>query len=213
MEHQRSRLVDIFYLIGAAFLVATREKFGLDEMTILSTVELRRMMKPPLPVTAFGCYIDILRTRHDLSDDFWAMAADLSFKLISAIARDQQSASIMKLATWEVYRKETIPTLTHRRRIDGIAMTTAGEASFNGTGYGPFTLDGSTGTVSVSMFGPSIFVVSFEKGGAIDLSVGYSADALSLEDVNDLTDRAVAALSRAAATSVETTIREQAAAK
>jgi len=200
--------------IGAAFLTATREKFGLDEMTILSTVELRRMMKPPLPVSAFGCYIDILRTRHDLSDDFWAMAADLSFKLISAIARDQQSASIMKLATWEVYRKETIPTLTHRRRIDGIAMTTAGEASFNGTGYGPFMLDGSTGTVSVSMFGPSIFVVSFEKDGAIDLSIGYSADALSLEDVNDLADRAVAALSRAAATTVETVaIREQAPAK
>jgi hypothetical protein len=191
--------------IGAAFLVATHEKFGLDEMTILSTVELRRMMKPPLPVTAFGCYIDILRTRHDVSEDFWAMAGDLSFKLISAIARDQQSASIMKLATWEVYRKETIPTLTHRRRIDGIAITTAGEASFNGTGHGPFALEASTGTVSVSMFGPSVFVVSFEKDGAIDLSVGYSADALSLEDVNDLTDRAVAALSRAAATSSDVT--------
>jgi hypothetical protein len=104
-----------------------------------------------------------------------------------------------------MYRKETIPTLTHRRRIDGIAMTTAGDTSFKGAGYGPFELEGSTGTVSVSMFGPSIFVVSFEKEGAIDLSVGYSADALSLEDVNDLTDRAIAALGRSAATAQEVT--------
>ena len=186
--------------LGAAFLAAAREKFGLNEMTILSTVELRRMMKPPLPITAAGCYIDILRTRHDLSDDFWAMAADLSFKLISAIARDQESASIMKLATWDVYKAETIPTMTHRRRIDGIAITTAGEADFTGS-YGPFSIEGQSGSVSVAMFGPSIFVVSFEKDGAIDLNVGYAADAMSREDVEDLSDRAVAALSRAAATS------------
>jgi phthiocerol/phthiodiolone dimycocerosyl transferase-like enzyme len=186
--------------IGAAFMMAAREKFGLDEMTVLSTVELRRMMKPPLPTTAFGCYIDILRTRHDLSDDFWAMAGDLSFKLISSIARDQQSASIMKLATWDVYRAETVPTMTHRRRIDGIAMTTAGETNYTGT-YGPFTIEGTSGSVSVSMFGPSLFIVSFEKDGAIDLSVGYSADAMSREDVEDLSDRAIAALSLAAANS------------
>lgn len=192
--------------IGAAFLAATREKFGLNEMTILSTVELRRMMKPPLPITAAGCYIDILRTRHDLSDDFWAMASDLSFKLISAIARDQESASIMKLATWDVYKAETIPTLTHRRRIDGIAITTAGEADFTGT-YGAFSIEGQSGSVSVAMFGPSIFVVSFEKDGAIDLNVGYAADSMSQEDVEDLSDRAVAALSRAAATTRESDLR------
>ena len=179
--------------IGAAFLAAVRDKFGMSEMTILSTVELRRMMKPPLPITAFGCYIDILRTRHDLVADFWAMASDLSFKLISAIARDQESASIMKLATWEVYRAETVPTLTHRRRIDGIAITTAGDVNYRGD-YGPFSIESTSGTVSVEMFGPSLFVVSFEKDGAIDLSVGYSGDAISHEDAADLTDRAVATL-------------------
>jgi len=176
--------------VGAAFLAATRDKFGMTEMTILSTVELRRMMKPPLPITATGCYIDILRTRHDLTDDFWAMASDLSFKLISAIARDQESASIMKLATWDVYRAEAIPTLMNRRRIDGIAITTAGQADFTG-GYGPVLVEGQSGSVSVAMFGPSVFVVTFEKDGAIDLNVGYSADAMSREDVDDLTDRAV----------------------
>jgi hypothetical protein len=179
--------------IGAAFLAATRAKFGMNEMTVLSTVELRRMMKPPLPITAFGCYIDILRTHHELTADFWAMASDLSFKLISALARDQESASIMKLASWEVYRKEMMPTIKHRRRIDGIAITTAGESSFKGD-YGPYSIEGMSESVSIDMFGPSLFVVTTERDGAIDLFVGYAADSLSAEDASDLTDRAVAAL-------------------
>src|SRR3569832_299070 len=183
--------------IGASFLAATREKFGMDEMTILSTVELRRMMKPALPLTAFGCYIDILRTHHELKDDFWAIASDLSFKLISAIARDQEGASIMKLATWEVYKHEAIPTMKHRRRIDGIAITTAGENNFTGS-YGPFKLDGVSESVSIDMFGPSLFIVTMEQGGGIDIHVGYAADSLSKEDVDDITDRAVAALVSAA---------------
>ena len=155
------------------------------------------MMKPALPLTAFGCYIDILRTHHELKDDFWAMASDLSFKLISAIARDQEGASIMKLATWEVYKHEAIPTMKHRRRIDGIAITTAGENNFNGS-YGPFKLDGVSESVSIDMFGPSLFIVTMEQNGGIDIHVGYAADSLSKEDVDDITDRAVAALVSAA---------------
>jgi hypothetical protein len=192
--------------IGSAFLVATREKFGLDEMTILSTVELRRMMKPALPVTAFGCYIDILRTHHKVSEDFWAMAGDLSFKLISTIARDQHSASIMKLATWEMVRKEAIPTITHRNRIDGIAITTAGE-SYGVLSYGPFTLEGSSGGVTIDLFGPSLFIVTMETEGAIDLKIGYPGYALSTEDAEDLTDRAVAALTMAAESGVKSATR------
>lgn len=183
--------------IGAAFLAAARDKFGLDEMTVLSTVELRRMMKPPLPVTAFGCYIDILRTHHALTPDFWAMASDLSFKLIGVIARDQESASIMKLATWEVYRHEAIPTMKHRMRIDGIAITTAGQSHAT-TAYGDFTIEGSSAGVSIDKFGPSLFVISTETDGDLDLKVGYPADALSAEDARDLTDRAVDQLVRAA---------------
>ncbi|MEO6395572.1 MAG: hypothetical protein ABIO40_06640 [Devosia sp.] len=183
--------------IGAAFLVATRDKFGLDEMTILSTVELRRMMKPPLPVTAFGCYIDILRTRHDITADFWFMAADLSFKLISTIARDQASASIMKLASWEILRKEAIPTMMHRGRLDGIAITTAGQ-SYGVRSYGPFRIDSGSGGVTIDMFGPSLFIVTMETEGAIDLKVGYPGHVLSAADAEDLTDRAMAALTGAA---------------
>jgi hypothetical protein len=192
--------------IGAAFLAATRDKFGMQEMTVLSTVELRRMMKPPLPITAFGCYIDILRTHHELKADFWAMASDLSFKLISALARDQESASIMKLASWDVYKAETIPTIRHRRRIDGIAITTAGESSFKGD-YGPFSIEGMSESVSIDMFGPSLFVVTHEQEGGIDLFVGYAADSLSAEDAGDLADRAVAAL--IAASEPATTLRPE----
>jgi hypothetical protein len=83
--------------------------------------------------------------------------------------------------------------MTHRRRIDGIAITTAGQTDFR-TQYGPFTLEGMSESVSIDMFGPSLFIVTTEPEGAIDLHVGYAADALSLEDVNDITDRAVAAL-------------------
>src|SRR3569833_387382 len=196
--------------IGASFLAATREKFGMDELTILSTVELRRMMKPALPLTAFGCYIDILRTHHELKGDYWAMASDLSFKLISAIARDQEGASIMKLATWEVYKHEAIPTMKHRRRIDGIAITTAGENNFTGS-YGPFKLDGGSESVSIDMFGPSLFIVTMEQGGGIDIHVGYAADSLSKEDDDAITDRDVAALVSAAepahATNAETRVK------
>ena len=39
----------------------------------------------------------LLRTRHPISDDFWATARDVSFKLIAALAKDQEAASIMKL--------------------------------------------------------------------------------------------------------------------
>lgn len=184
-------------VVGAAFMAAARDKFGMDELTVLSTVELRRMMKPALPVTAFGCYIDILRTHHKLTPDFWAMASDLSFKLISAIARDQESASIMKMMTWEMMRKEMIPMMTHRGRLDGIAMTTAGE-SHAVTHYGPFSIEGGSGGVAIDLFGPSLFVVTMEVEGAIELLVGYPGHALSTEDAEDLTDRAVAILYAAA---------------
>jgi hypothetical protein len=183
--------------VGAAFMAAARDKFGMDELTVLSTVELRRMMKPPLPITAFGCYIDILRTHHKLSDDFWAMASDLSFKLIAAIARDRQAASILKTATWEIIGKETMPTIRHKGRIDGIAITTAGSVNFR-PDTGKFKVEGSGEAISLEVFGPSLFIGTFEQHGSVDLFVAYSATALSDEDANDITDRAVAALERAA---------------
>jgi hypothetical protein len=49
--------------------------------------------------------------------------------------------------------------------------------------------------VSLDMFGPSIFVIASERLGGIDLSVGYTAYAMSATEVQWLTDRSVALLS------------------
>jgi hypothetical protein len=49
--------------------------------------------------------------------------------------------------------------------------------------------------VSLDMFGPSIFVIASERLGGIDLSVGYTAYAMSETEVQWLTDRSVALLS------------------
>jgi hypothetical protein len=109
--------------------------------------------------------------------------------------------------TWDVMAKEAIPTMTHRRRIDGISITTAG-ASQGVTNYGPFSLEGSSGGVTIDLFGPSIFVVTMETEGAIDIKVGYPGYALSTEDAEDLTDRAMAALTAAAGAVNATTTLE-----
>jgi hypothetical protein len=180
--------------VTASFLLALRERYGVDAMTCLTTIDLRRLMKPALPHDTYGCYIDILRTRHDITAEFWATARDASFRLITTLAKDQESASIMKLPEWGVYNKEAGPTITNHRRIDGLAVTTAGESALK-RDYGAYTLEDVTMAVSLDMFGPSIFVIASERLGGIDLSVGYTAYAMSATEVQWLTDRSVALLS------------------
>ena len=182
--------------VTAAFLLALRERYSLDAMTVLTTIDLRRLSKPALPHETYGCYIDILRTRHTITDQYWATAREASFKLITALAKDQQSASIMKLPEWEVYRYETGPTIQNNRRIDGLAVTTAGESGLQ-TNYGDYTLEDVTMAVSLDMFGPSLFVIANERLGGLDLSVGYTAYAMSEDEVHWLTDNAVARLESA----------------
>jgi hypothetical protein len=182
--------------VTAAFLMAQRERYKLDQMTVLTTIDLRRLMKPPLHHDTYGCYIDILRTRHAIGDDFWATARDASFKLITTLAKDQESASILKLFGWDVYRQETVGIATHRRRIDGLAVTTAGESGLR-RDYGAYTLNDVTMAVSLDMFGPSMFVIASEREAGIDLSIGYTAYAMSNEEVNALSERAIALLESA----------------
>lgn len=182
--------------VTAAFLTAMRELHGVTAMTSLTTVDLRRLMKPALPQETYGCYIDILRTRHDPVGDFWATARDASFRLITALAKGQDAASIMKLPGWEVYNKEAWPTITHNRRIDGLAVTTAGESGLQRQ-YGPYTLEDVTMTVSLDMFGPSIFAIASERLGGIDFSTGYAADAMSDQDAAALASRSMAILEAA----------------
>jgi hypothetical protein len=182
--------------VTAAFLLATRERYRLDAMTVLTTVDLRRLSKPALPHETYGCYIDILRTKHPITDDFWATAREASFKLITALAKDQESASIMKLPGWKVYRYEAGPTIQNNRRIDGLAVTTAGESGLQ-ISYGAYTLEDVTRAVSLDKFGPSLFVIANERLGGLDLSVGYTAFAMSEDEVRWLTDNAVARLESA----------------
>jgi hypothetical protein len=182
--------------VTAAFLLAMRERYTIDAMTVLTTIDLRRLMKPPLPHETYGCYIDILRTKHAISDDLWATAREASFKLITTLAKDQEPASIMKLFGWEVYRKEGWPTITNHRRIDGLAVTTAGESGLK-RNYGSHELDDVTMAVSLDMFGPSLFVIASERLGGIDLATGYTAYAISEGETRWLVDRAVALLEAA----------------
>lgn len=182
--------------VTAAFLLAMRERYRLDAMTVLNTVDLRRLSKLALPPETCGCYVDILRTKHPITDDFWATARDASFKLIAALAKDHESASIMKFPEWAVYRRELRPTIRNHRRIDGLAVTTAGESGLQ-TSYGAYTLADVTRAVSLDMFGPSLFVIATERLGGLDLSIGYAAMAMSEDEVCWLTDNAVARLESA----------------
>lgn len=182
--------------VTAAFLLAMRERYDLEAMTVLTTIDLRRLCKPALPAETYGCYIDILRTRHPIGDEFWAIARDASFRLITSLAKDQETASIMKLPEWEVYSKEAWPTLTHHRRIDGLAVTTAGESGLR-RDYGAYELEDVTMAVSLDMFGPSVFVIASERLGGIDLSIGYTAYALAESEAVALGDRAMTILESA----------------
>lgn len=179
--------------VTAAFLLAIRARYGLDEMTVLTTVDLRRLMKPALPPETYGCYIDIVRTRHAIGEAFWATARDASFRLITTLAREQESASILKLFDWNVYRQEIAGIATHNRRIDGLAVTTAGESGLRAR-YGGYVLEDVSMAVSLDMFGPSLFVIASERDGGIDLSIGYTAYATAESEALALTALALGQL-------------------
>ena len=181
--------------VTAAFLHAIAQRYRLEVMTVLSTVDLRRLSTLTLPPDTCGCYVDILRTEHPITGDFWATARDVSFKLIATLAKDPESASIMKFPDREVYRHEIVPTLRNHRRVDGLAVTTAGESGLRAE-YGAYTLEDITRAVSLEMFGPSLFVIADERLGGLELSVGYAAIAMSDEQARWLTDNAVARLEK-----------------
>jgi hypothetical protein len=194
----RANRTTIHGAISAAFLLAMHQKYGVEQMTCMSSVDLRRLCKPPLPAETYGCYIDVLRTRHTLGPDLWPIARDVSFKLISALAKDQEAASFLKLAGWEVYAAETWPTMTHHRRLDGLGITTAGDSKLPAH-FGNYTLEGVTMAVAIDFIGPSLLVLAAERLGALDISICYATDAMPGPDVIELSDRALAALSTAAA--------------
>lgn len=179
--------------VSAAFLLAIRQRYGVEVMSVLTTIDLRRMIKPALPEETCGCYIDIVRTTNPIGTDFWKTAGEVSFRLIKTLAKDHGPASILKLFDWEVYRKEIRGMATQNRRIDGLAVTTAGESGLRSR-YGAYELEDVTMAVSLDLFGPSLFVIAIERDSGIDLSIGYAASAISEEEVNGLTASAVSLL-------------------
>jgi hypothetical protein len=199
----RANRTTIHGAVAGAFLMAVRARYSLETMSVLTTIDLRRLMKPALSAETYGCYIDILRTTNAIRADYWTTAREASFKLISTLAKDQEPASILKLFDWEVYRKEMRGLITHNRRIDGLAVTTAGESGLR-RHYGELELIDVTMGVSLDMFGPSIFVIASEREGGIDLSIGYAADAISDEEVAILSDSALAFLTQPAAADTTT---------
>jgi hypothetical protein len=90
--------------VTAAMLQAAGGHFGVTTLTTLSNAEFRKLMKPPVPNETYGCYIDIVRTTHQLDRPFWAVASDVAFKLVTAIARHQQQASALKVPERGWYR-------------------------------------------------------------------------------------------------------------
>jgi hypothetical protein len=88
--------------------------------------------------------------------------------------------------------------MTHHRRLDGLGITTAGDSKLPAH-FGNYTLEGVTMAVAIDFIGPSLLVLAAERLGALDISICYATDAMPGPDVIELSDRALAALSTAAA--------------
>jgi hypothetical protein len=173
--------------VAAAMLEAAHAQYGLKEMTFVSTWEFRRMAKPPLPADTYGSYIDLVRTKHEIGGDFWALAKDVAFKLIGTVAKDQKIASILELPTWSWYRHELLPSLRTGMRLDGMGLTTAGDTGLLPR-YGDFELVDITMSVSVDLLGCGIFVVSVERDGCLSLLFLYSSQTLPEDEVVAIAD-------------------------
>jgi hypothetical protein len=189
----RAHGTSVHATMTAAFLTGLGERYGLAAVTVLSTVEFRRLATPPLPRDTFGCYIDILRTRHALDRPFWPLATDVGFRLVGTLAREQAQRSILTLPGWPVYRHEGLPMALGGQRLDALAITSAGELAF-GRSYGAFTLEDVTLLVSMHTLGPSLFGVGYEWDGALTVGACYAAHTIAAADVAAIVDRTVAIL-------------------
>src|SRR5690606_26446886 len=129
---------------------------------------------------------------------FWAMARDVSLRLITTIAGDREAASILKQPDWTTIRAESWPTLAGRYRLDGLAITTAGDSGLR-RDYGALRLDRVTMSVALDAVGPSLMIIGSEREGGLDLSINYSTRALSAAEADALGQQAFAALTEALA--------------
>lgn len=179
--------------VSAALLEAIHRQYGLAEMTSLSTIELRRMCRPPLPADTFGCYIDILRTRHALGGPFWELARDVAYKLITTVAKEQANASILKPLSWGVYRAEWRGLTRSGFRLDGMGMTSAGKVDLIRKA-GDFEVVDTDMLMSMHVLGPGFFAVNFESEGCLSLALMYASHVLDAAEAGALADAAAARL-------------------
>jgi hypothetical protein len=197
-EQLKVHKATIHGLVTAAVLKGINEQFSLPQMTVLSSVDLRRYCRPVVATEIYGCYIDVLRTKHDIAQPLWDVARDVTFKLIATLARDHHSASALKAPTWEMLRAELWPLVSSGFRGDGLVITTAGETNLKRR-YGPFVLEGLTGMISQEVMGAGFFCVALEKQGALEFSLCYAPHMLPKADAAAVADIAARHLQSVAA--------------
>lgn len=183
----RSHRTTLHGAVGAAVLTAVGRHFGLDTMTCLTNIELRKLSRPPLPADTFGCYIDAVRTTHRLDLPFWDLAADVVARLVGTMARHETQSSILKLPGADHYRYETIPTMLGGMVMDGVGVTTAGDSGIR-RDYGDLVLEEMTGTVSMNPFGVGLFVVAMQFQGGLRLNLAYGSRRLPASDAAAVAD-------------------------
>lgn len=182
-------------LLCASALKYLGAQHGLDELTLLSNVECRRMCAPQLPDTVFGCYIDIVRTKHKLDKPLWKLAQNIKFKLITTLARNQAGASQIKLPPVDFYRQEGWAAIKNAMRLDAITVTSA-DATAIKKDYGKIRLVDLTLAVSLGTYGANYFMISMQREGALELNLCYmhpgvqdhEAEALLAQVVADLNE-------------------------
>jgi hypothetical protein len=189
-ELTRKNRATVHGTVTAALLDAIGAIYGMDEITAASTIELRRMCKPPLPADTFGCYIDILRTHHRIGGPFWDMARDASYKLISTVAREMADASILKPISWKAFREENRRGMMKSgMRLDAMGMTSAGKVDLRRE-FGPFRVVDTNMLMSMQLIGPGFFAVNFESEGQLRLMLNYASHAVPDADMQRLLDHA-----------------------
>ncbi len=174
-------------LLSASALKFLGRQNNMDELTLLSNVEFRRMCEPELPDETFGCYIDIVRTRHKLDLPLWELAARIKFKLISTLARNQGGASLLKMPSWDFYRTEGLAAIKSGMRLDSITITSADAANIS-SNYGAVRLNDLTLCVSLGTVGANYFLISMEREGALKLNLCYMYPGVSDVEARALLD-------------------------